>query len=267
MTAVAGVNFDGALDHIGAVVLATGALGTAAAALVDASRGVFASGGVSAFGYRHLKPVYTALSPALRVALGQSWEAVLRGHWVNGAPRDQQIGTVVAMVRLGLTQDNPQAILDNLLGGEGALSVADYPLKAADLGRAVAYLKNPEALSPAEEADHEEGYAQAVESQQAFDALGRFDALVRARLEAAFDLADHEYRGRVRLTAAVASIVLSLICAAAYVQTTAKVNSMQVYALAAVLGLLAMPLAPIAKDVTSALKAASGALKAATGKA
>lgn len=275
------ISFESALEHTGQVVLATGALGTAAAALVDASRGVFTFGGVSSFGYRHLKAVYTALSPALKVALGQGWEAVLHGYWVNGTPRDQQISTVMALVRLGLTADNPQRILDNLMGvtGEGApfnaAQANDYPLDARDLGRAVGFLKAPAApeaetmtvMGETAAVSREAAYAAEVESQKAFDALGRFDALVRARLEAGFDLAEHEYRGRTRLTAALTALGLSLVCALVYLIATGFRAGGQTTALAVILGLLAVPLAPIAKDVTSALKAASGALQAATGKA
>ncbi|MFT3996389.1 MAG: hypothetical protein QM667_03205 [Asticcacaulis sp.] len=275
------IGFDSALEHTGQVVLATGALGTAAAALVDASRGVFTFGGVSSFGYRHLKAVYTALSPALKIALGAKWEAVLRGYWVNGAPRDQQISTVIALVRLGLTADNPQRILDNLLGDGTengtfkAVQANVQLLDTADLARAVGFLKGPvtpeaetmTATSEEAAVSREAAYADEVESQKAFDALGRFDALVRVRLEAAFDLADHEYRGRTRLTAAVTSVGLSLVCAGTYALAAKDALWGQHMALAVILGLLAVPLAPIAKDITSALKAASGALQAATSKA
>lgn len=269
------------IEHAGAVILATSAVGTAASALVDASRGMLPSGGVSACGYKHIKAVYQALEPALSVALGRSWEPVLRGYWLNGTPHEQQINTVIAMVRLGLNDDNLQALLDRLLNTSApgvklaaASETVGTPVEVASLKDAVRLIKNPpvppslaadgpvalEALEP------EVTRAEALRTQQAFDALGRFDALVRARLEAAFELADHDYRAKARLSAAMVSVVLALTCGAAFAYADGTVNDTVVFAGAAILGLLAVPLAPIAKDLTSALRAASDALKTVTSK-
>ncbi|MCA1935306.1 MAG: hypothetical protein LDL37_07625 [Asticcacaulis sp.] len=270
------------IDHAGAVILATGAVGTAASALVDASRGILPNGGVSACGYKHIKTVYEALEPALSVALGRSWEPVLRGYWLNGTPHEQQINTVIAMVRLGLNDDNPQALLDRLLdtGAPGVKlasseASAPAPVEVASLKDAVRLIKNPpppplEADGPValKAVEPEVTATEAHRTQQAFDALGRFDALVRARLEAAFELADHDYRAKARLSAAVVSLGLAWVCGGAFVYADAatSVPPQTVMLGATILGLLAVPLAPIAKDLTSALRAASDALKTVTNK-
>lgn len=269
------------IEHAGAVILATGAVGTAASALVDASRGLLPNGGVSACGYRHIRDVYDALEPALSVALGRSWEPVLRGYWLNGTPHEQQINTVIAMVRLGLNDDNPQALLDRLLNTSApgvklasSEASAPAPVEVASLKDAVRLIKNPPAppsVEPdvamtLEAVEPEVTLAEALRTQQAFDALGRFDALVRARLEAAFELAAHDYRAKARLSAAAVSLGLALACGAAFAYADDTVPEGVVFAGAAILGLLAVPLAPIAKDLTSALRAASDALKTVTSK-
>ncbi|WP_298325743.1 hypothetical protein [Asticcacaulis sp.] len=269
------------IEHAGAVILATGAVGTAASALVDASRGLLPNGGVSACGYRHIRDVYDALEPALSVALGQSWEPVLRGYWLNGTPHEQQINTVIAMVRLGLNDDNPQALLDRLLNTSApgvrlaaASETGGTPVEVASLKDAVRLIKNPPAppsVEPdvamtLEAVEPEVTRAEALRTQQAFDALGRFDALVRARLEAAFELAAHDYRAKARLSAAAVSLGLALACGAAFAYADDTVPEGVVFAGAAILGLLAVPLAPIAKDLTSTLRAASDALKTVTSK-
>lgn len=258
------------IEHVGAVILATGAVGTAASALVDASRGLLPNGGVSACGYRHIRAVYEALEPALRVALGPQWEPVLRGYWLNGTPRDQQINTVIAMVRLGLNDDNPQALLDRLLNAGATLARGEGAVDVSSLKDAVTLIRNPPP-PPSPDAGGVEAAVppvpfDPVKTQQAFDALGRFDALVRARLEAAFELADHDYRAKARLSAAGVSILLGLVCGAAFAYADATVPDGVVWAGATLLGLLAVPLAPIAKDLTSALRAASDALKTVTNK-
>lgn len=269
------------IEHAGAVILATGAVGTAASALVDASRGLLPNGGVSACGYRHIRDVYDALEPALSVALGQSWEPVLRGYWLNGTPHEQQINTVIAMVRLGLNDDNPQALLDRLLNTSApgvrlaaASETGGTPVEVASLKDAVRLIKNPPAppsVEPdvamtLEAVEPEVTRAEALRTQQAFDALGRFDTLVRARLEAAFELAAHDYRAKARLSAAAVSLGLALACGAAFAYADDTVPEGVVFAGAAILGLLAVPLAPIAKDLTSTLRAASDALKTVTSK-
>ncbi|UDF04233.1 hypothetical protein [Asticcacaulis sp. AND118] len=248
---------NGPVEYLSAVVLATGGLGMAASALVDAARAVWPNGGVSSCGYRHLQRVYTALEPALKVALGPDWDGILRGYWINGSPREQNISTVIALVRLGLTAETPQQVLGNLLG-HGDVS----PVDPEALGRATRFLHEgvPDVI------EGETAEPQAVETQKAFDALGRFDALLRARLEAAYDKADHDYRAGSRFAASVVAVGLSLLCAFVLAAYSPIGQSWQLYAMAFGLGILAVPLAPIAKDLTSALKAAASALKTVSNK-
>jgi hypothetical protein len=89
--------------------------------------------------------------------------------------------------------------------------------------------------------------------------LGRLDASIEAYLDAAFDRADQRYRNWSRVLAGVASVLLSLAA-------TAALGWHDYYGAAVVVGLLAVPMAPIAKDLASSLSAAAQAMKAARGR-
>ncbi len=74
--------------------------------------------------------------------------------------------------------------------------------------------------------------------------LGGLDASVEAQLNAAFDRADQLYRNVSRFLAGVFSIALAFLATYAL--------GWERWALALVIGLLAVPLAPIAKDLAVA---------------
>ena len=85
--------------------------------------------------------------------------------------------------------------------------------------------------------------------------LGRLDASVEAQLDAAFDRADQLYRNVSRVFAAVFSIGLAFLATWAL--------GWDRWASALLIGLLVVPLAPIAKDLASSLQAAAAAMRAA----
>ena len=212
-----------------AIITAIGALGTAAFALVDATKAFW--GGVSNFGLPGLLDTAARFSAALDRALGTNkgkaeWRRVVRSHWINGRPRDEQKAIVKSLIRLGLDPDTA-----------GALAKAGHVA--------------PDALKAAAEKLHKGGVLTEID----LNVLGRLDASVDAQLDAAFDRADQLYRNVSRVFAGVFSIGL------AYLATWAL--GLDRWALALVVGLLAVPLAPIAKDLASSLQAAAAAMRAA----
>jgi hypothetical protein len=128
-------------------------------------------------------------------------------------------------VRIGLTPDNAEAIA-------AALRVVDgQQLKAAA----------------------EEVWQGGELSNESRNVLGRFELAVDARIDASLTLAQDHYVRSVRISATVVALVIALV--------VARLLSVPLrYGL--IVGLAAVPLAPIAKDVVTAIKSAAEALRA-----
>lgn len=221
---------DGGITRLVAIITAIGALGTAAFGLVDATKAF--GGGVSNFGLRGILRVAGRFSAGLDGALAPppegraEWQRVVRSHWINGRPRDEQKAIVKSLIRLGLTATSARELARAGHVSGDALAVAAQKLDGGQ---------------PLADVD--------------LNALGRLDASVEAQLDAAFDRADQLYRNVSRVCAGVFSVAL------AYLATWAL--GWDRWALALVVGLLAVPLAPVAKDLASSLQAAAAAMRAA----
>ncbi|MDB5704547.1 MAG: hypothetical protein JWN66_1663 [Sphingomonas bacterium] len=83
------------------------------------------------------------------------------------------------------------------------------------------------------------------------------NAVVDATLDAAFERADQLYKNWSRVCAGLIALLAAL--AVWYMSGASRAN----FGTAFLIGLLAVPLAPIAKDITSALSTAAQAFKAA----
>lgn len=225
------------IENLAALIVAVGALGTASFALVDATKAAW--GGVSQIGYGHLLRAFNPFSAALDAALGNdpngrpAWRGVLRAHWINGRARADQKAIVRSLIHLGLTEDSARRI--------------------APAGHV-----DPEVLAGAVAAMR----AGAELSHEQADVLGRLDVAIDAQMDAAFDMADQQYRNFSRVAAGVVSVVLSFV---AFSVIPTKVIPGVTWPAALLVGLLAVPFAPIAKDLTSTLQAAATAVKAVKG--
>jgi hypothetical protein len=212
---------------LGEAVLAVGALGTAAYGIIDVTKSFW--GGVSRVGYQHIVNTLTPFAPALDAAAGPArWRELLFCHWLNGRPVDEQKSTAKALVRLGLS-----ATTAPLVAKAGHVDPKALEDVAAKLGDG----------EPLDDRD--------------LNVLGRFDAALDMELEAAFDRADQQYRSNAKMLAAFTAIALAMI-AAAMLGLTKPTD----FALAALVGVLAVPLAPVAKDLASGLSAAVKAVQA-----
>lgn len=80
---------------------------------------------------------------------------------------------------------------------------------------------------------------------------------IEATLDAAFEAAEQQYRNVSRVLAGLVCVGLALVA-----QALMPGDQPGDYLLAVTVGLLAVPLAPVAKDLTSALSTAMRALKA-----
>ncbi|MGA2887113.1 MAG: hypothetical protein ABSE51_03620 [Terracidiphilus sp.] len=217
--------------HLEHVITAIGGLGTGAFGLVDAAKSTF--GGINRVGMDHIRKVVSDLTPE-GAGAGKPTNALpqadilltLEANWVNGVDLVTQKAVAKSLVKLHLNAGNAAAVaarasFDPLLLSKIAANVATgVPL-----------------------------------SQTECDAYARFDEIVTALLDEAYQLSDQVYRNFTRTLAAGVAVVLSVAGSWSLVGTDHFWNSSDPV-LAILVGLLATPLAPIAKDLSSALATA-----------
>ena len=220
------------IQNVGNIIAAVAALGAASMGFVDATKAVW--GGPSNFGFSSIR---RTLSPFLpKKANGAFNEAelldALKSNWINGVAKADQKAKAKALIHLGLTAGNAAELAKAAGVDEKTLaSVAD---KVA--GRL------QDALTPAE-----------------INALGQFDAILSAILDEAYERADQQYRNGTKILAMIVSIIFGIV--ASGLINSGGFNGSN-FILGLVVGLVAVPLAPVAKDLVSSLQAAAGALQA-----
>ena len=213
----------GSLD-LSKLILAIGGLGTAAYGVVDATKAL--GGGVSRVGFGDIKKVISKLIPASSLADGSvsalaldSALATLRANWMNGMAIADQKSIAKALVKLNLRPESADKLAKATgVDGEILTSVAKK-------------------LSTKDKLTDEET-----------DVYGRFDLLLSSLFDQAYQRGDQRYRNTAKLLAVVVSVLL------------AWAGSWTVFGgghfgLATLAGLLATPLAPVAKDLSSAIQA------------
>ncbi len=209
------------------IVLAIGALGTAAYGVVDVSKGFW--GGISNRGFGDIKKVVSQFIPSSSTANDPpalsltSVLATLRANWLNGMALADQKSVAKALIKLNLNPDNAERMA-NATGVD----------KAA-LKNIAAKLTTGESLVPAET-----------------DVYGRFDLLLTAVLDQGYQRGDQRYRNSAKLLAVPVAVALALL--GAWAISKGGLSSLDAWR-AVIAGLLATPLAPVAKDLASAIQA------------
>lgn len=221
-------------------ISAIGALGTASFGLVDATKAFW--GGVSRCGFGRIqaaiKPLYgSSASTSDRstpLAFGNLLDT-LRANWMNGTDLGDQKAIAKSLLKLRL--DGTNAAVYAAATGVNAVLLASI---AGKISSGVA-LTAPES-----------------------DAFGRFDLTLTALLDEGYERADQIYRNDSKILAGVFSVIIALFAGQ---QLHAGVDLIGVTQTAGgywgshdmwaafIIGLLATPLAPVAKDLTSALVA------------
>jgi hypothetical protein len=220
-----------------AAITAMGGLGAAAFGLTDATKAF--GGGISNVGFgaiiEALKPFEAALAYAT-----PNWQATLRANWVNGVDKDLQKTTAKSLIRLGIADGNLQD-----------LAAAGHVDPDA-LQKVLAKLKAGAALTP-----------------QDAELFGRLNAVIDAAMDAGFELGDQRYRNASKLVAGVLAVILAV--SAGYLTQGAGLPGPLVAAKgqfvgsplfwwSILVGLVAVPVAPVAKDLASSLQAAGAAV-------
>jgi hypothetical protein len=220
-------------SNIGNVVAAIGALGLASFALVDTSK-VARNGGVSYSGFPFIAGAVGQLLPGEKLTSRpaepgkpRSLLDILHGNWICGAALADQKAIAKSLIKLRLSPDNAKAF-------------------------AAAMQVDPEVL---EQVAQKMKNGQTLESNEA-NVLGRFDLALTALLDEGYHRADQKYRNTARLWAMVVSLVLALLGGWAVTNAAPAdyFGSADMW-ISGICGLLATPLAPISKDLTSALTA------------
>jgi len=210
------------------IVLAIGALGTAAYGLVDATKGF--GGGISNRGFGDIKKVVSKFIPldSTAKAAGSALAlpsvlSTLRANWLNGMAMGDQKSIAKALIKLNLSRSNATA-----------MAVA-AGVDAAVLGSVADKLATGEPLTETET-----------------DVYGRFDLVLTAQLDEGYQRGDQRYRNSAKLLAVPIAVGLAVLGAWGVNECT---MSSADWWRAVFGGLLATPLAPVAKDLSSAIQA------------
>jgi hypothetical protein len=230
-----GLEGDRAMDNtvdIGSVVAAIGALGLASFALVDTTK-IGRQGGVSNSGFVFIERAIRTLLPHERRA-GNSSDTqartvldILHANWIAGMALVDQKAVAKSLIKLRLSPETAKRFATvTHVDGEVLKEVATKMIDGRDL----------------------------VASEA--NVLGRFDLLLTALLDEGFQRADQKYRNTTRVFASVIAVLLAV--SGGFVVSSSGlaqyVGSKEMW-IAFLCGLLATPLAPISKDLASALQA------------
>src|SRR5436305_3913388 len=220
------------------IVLAIGALGTAAYGVVDVSKSL--GGGISNRGLGDIKKVISKFLPGDPSAKGSasalalpSVLSTLRANWLNGMALGDQKSIAKALIKLNLTRSNA-TVMAMAAGVDETV-----------LTRVAEKIATGAPLTPAET-------TRPPLTPEETDVYGRFDLVLTAQLDEGYQRGDQRYRNSAKLLAVAIAVLLALL--GTWSMAGCKLNSGDI--LRAVLGgLLATPLAPVAKDLASAIQA------------
>lgn len=210
--------------NVGQAVTAVGGLGTAAFGLVDAGKAVF---GINSIGFGRIAKSVSTLLPSPASAMpAVKILATLKANWMNGTDLGSQKSIAKSLVKLNLNQGNANAL------------ATETGVDPALLTSVATKIATGQPLIPAES-----------------DVFGRLDLIVTAILDEAYQYGDQVYRNWTRALAAMVAVALALV-------GNLTLPTPLDWREALLVGLLATPLAPIAKDAATALATAVNTLQA-----
>jgi hypothetical protein len=241
------------LTSLPQVITAIGGLGTAAFGALDASKSVVPW--INNIGFPRIKELVVSLTP-LETGLNAAGQAVQTGPPPNALPQKGVLDTLLANWVNGTDLASQKSI---------AKSLIKLHLSAGNAAELAAKTNVDPILLQSVAANIVAGKSLA---QDESDAYSRFDMIVTAMLDEVYQHADQVYRNWTRALAGAIAVALAVIAGASlFPQTTtdkfatdgalwsAYIASRYVWQ-AFLVGLLATPLAPIAKNLSSALATA-----------
>jgi hypothetical protein len=223
----------GMLQSLPQIITAIGGLGTAAFGLVDSTKPFF--GGVNRIGFGRIASAVASLTPGAPASgLTQAQIlATLKANWYNGTDLGSQKSIAKSLIKQGLNTTNAAA-LANVAG-----------VDAAVLQSVAAKITSGTALE-----------------QNESDVYARFDFILTALLDEVYQLSDQAYTNGTRIVASIFAVGLALVGGwTLHPNTTSAYWMSRDMGIALLAGILATPLAPIAKDLSSALATAVNTLQ------
>lgn len=221
---------NGSVSNLANLVTAIGALGGASMGLVDTTK--MFRGGPSNIGFGHIEdglaPFLDAIASRAAPFGKHAILRTLKGDWLNGAAKPDQKAKAKSLIQQSLSQANASAL-------------------------AYVTAVDPETLQSAVQKKTDGGEATAAETS----ALAQFESMLTAVIDEAYERGDQKYRNAAKTLAMVTSVVLSEIAGL-------SIWGYELWNVVffLVTGLVATPLAPIAKDAASALQTAATAASA-----
>ena len=225
------------LSNLPQAITAIGGLGTAAFGLLDAVKPVFPA--INHTGFARIRMTILSLTPSeaegrppLNSLPQSSVLDTLLANWINGTDLASQKSIAKSLIKLHMSAGNAASL---------AASTNVDPALLTEVAKSIA---SGTALT-----------------QQQGDAYARFDLIATAMIDEAYQHADQVYRNTMRALAAVIAVVL------AFAGGLSLMGSWEAFwwkpdmFLALLIGLLATPMAPIAKDIASALSTAVNAMQ------
>ena len=228
---------------LGALVLSVGAIGTAAAGIVDSLK---CSERIRSAGFSRIEATLGKdVLDAIASVYGEEGRRYLNALYLEERKKGSLTRALRQGLRLALKSENAAALATAL----------GQPERASHLGDIAARIEHGDELDDADRAT-----------------LGRFELAADARIEAALSLAANRYVSTMRLAASAVAIALSMLAAGTVGTLGADgkdvgfVGSIIAnFVPALLMGVAAVPLAPIAKDFAAGISNARSALSTGAG--
>lgn len=221
-------------------VLAIGALGTAATGLVDTTKAF--AGGMSRVGFGYIRQLIARAVDRTGAQTGaglskQDILSTLLANWMNGMETGAQKAIAKSFIKLHLNSTTATALAQETNVNPKTLATVAQKLTAVDT---------------------QAGSASSGLTPQESDAYGRFDLGLSALVDRAYERADQFYRNSCKALACFFAIVL------AFLGNSQLGNPLPRWEVL-IIGLIATPLAPVAKDIANAIQTASDAISSVKG--
>lgn len=213
------------LNHIGSVILAVGALGTASFGIVEGLKWT----PIGTLGFNQIwKFLDEPIMNALEVAYGKDFRTLLKEQYRSGRTKGELLTSIRQGVRIGLTPDTAGKLASRVCVVESGHLVA----VAEDLSSGKELVQEKRSI------------------------LGRYELAVDALITASLARANAKYVGGVRVLASAISILIAL-AVGKWLYGDAENNLL----ISLFVGVAAVPVAPIAKDLSTAVRSVGDAMK------